>query len=239
MYMKDNGVIDSDDSDIDDLPCDSVCDDEVEYEERAVTGEALVVRRVLSARVRDEILDQRENLFHSRCLVGGKMCNLIIDGGSCTNGASQTMVKKLDLICSNHPEPYYLQWFNDSGSVKVTRQVLVPFSVGRYEDEVLCDVIPMKAGHLLLGRPWQFDKRVAHDGGDGPFQMLEKMNDTTYKIDLPDSRTNLLEEGGTDVSRSKDLEKMANSEPIGGEFNGTKPKLVHLTQILGPDTLGV
>ncbi|KAJ8748432.1 hypothetical protein K2173_003069 [Erythroxylum novogranatense] len=57
-------------------------------------------------------------------------------------------------------QPYNLQWFNDSADVKVTRQVLVPFSVGRYEDEVLCDVIPMEAGHLLLGRPWQFDKKV-------------------------------------------------------------------------------
>ncbi|KAJ8753022.1 hypothetical protein K2173_008809 [Erythroxylum novogranatense] len=109
MYMKDNGVIDYEDCDVDDMPCDSVCDDEVEYEGRAVKGEALVVRRVLSARVSDEILDQKEKPFHSRCLVGGKVCNLIIDGDSCTNGTSRTMVKKLGLICRKHPEPYNLQ----------------------------------------------------------------------------------------------------------------------------------
>ena len=40
----------------------------------------------------------------------------------------------------------------------------MPFSIGRYTDEVLCDVVPMQAGHLLLGRPWQFDRRVKHDG---------------------------------------------------------------------------
>ena len=42
--------------------------------------------------------------------------------------------------------------------------MLVSFRIGKYEDEVLCDVVPMQAGHLLLGRPWQFDRRVKHDG---------------------------------------------------------------------------
>ncbi|XP_044465446.1 uncharacterized protein LOC123195704 [Mangifera indica] len=31
------------------------------------------------------------------------------------------------------------------------------------EDEVLCDVVPMHASHILLGRPWQYDRRVIHD----------------------------------------------------------------------------
>ena len=43
------------------------------------------------------------------------------------------------------------------------KQVLVSFSIGRYKDEVLCDVVPMHACHILLGRPWQFDKTVNHD----------------------------------------------------------------------------
>ncbi|GAV58165.1 hypothetical protein CFOL_v3_01699, partial [Cephalotus follicularis] len=38
-------------------------------------------------------------------------------------------------------------------------------SIGKnYEDEVLCDVIPMDACHLLLGRPWQYDRSVKHEG---------------------------------------------------------------------------
>ena len=41
--------------------------------------------------------------------------------------------------------------------------MLVSFSIGRYEDEVLCDVVPMQARHLLLGRPCQFDRHVFHD----------------------------------------------------------------------------
>ncbi|KAL4388272.1 hypothetical protein GQ457_09G017470 [Hibiscus cannabinus] len=38
------------------------------------------------------------------------------------------------------------------------------FSIGSYKDEVLCDVVPMHATHMLLGRSWQFDRKVMHDG---------------------------------------------------------------------------
>ncbi|KAF1888239.1 hypothetical protein Lal_00015134 [Lupinus albus] len=46
----------------------------------------------------------------------------------------------------------------------VNQQAEVPFSIGKYEDVMLCDVATMEAGHLLLGRPWQFEKRTLHDG---------------------------------------------------------------------------
>ncbi|XP_010521308.1 PREDICTED: uncharacterized protein LOC104800237 [Tarenaya hassleriana] len=74
------------------------------------------------------------------------------------------MVKKLGLDSEKHPHPYKLQWLNNSGEIKVTERVKVPFSIGRYQDEVTCDVVPMQAGHMLLGRPWQFDREVSHDG---------------------------------------------------------------------------
>uniref|UniRef100_A0A2N9EGC5 CCHC-type domain-containing protein n=1 Tax=Fagus sylvatica TaxID=28930 RepID=A0A2N9EGC5_FAGSY len=41
------------------------------------------------------------------------------------------------------------KWLNDCGEVRVDRQVLVTFSIGKYLDEVLCDVVPMHAGHIL------------------------------------------------------------------------------------------
>ena len=107
---------------------------------------------------------QRENIFHIRCHVQNNVCSVIIDGGSCTNVASTTLVEKLGLPTSKHPRPYNLQWLNDSGEVRVNKQVLVSFRIGKYEDEVFCDVVPMQAGHLLSRRPWQFDKKVNHEG---------------------------------------------------------------------------
>ena len=34
---------------------------------------------------------------------------------------------------------------------------------------MLCDLVPMEATHILLGRPWQFDKKAFHDGHSNKF----------------------------------------------------------------------
>ena len=70
--------------------------------------------------------------------------------------ASTTLVENLNLPTLKHPRP--------CGEVKVNKQVLVSFSIGRYKNEELCDVFPMHVGHILLGKPWQFDRKVNHDG---------------------------------------------------------------------------
>ena len=52
------------------------------------------------------------------------------------------------------------------------KQVLVLFSIGKYHDKVLCEV-PMYASHILLGRPWQFDRRANHDGFKNRFSFMK------------------------------------------------------------------
>ncbi|XP_048619950.1 uncharacterized protein LOC125590429 [Brassica napus] len=113
----------------------------VEY---PVRGELLVTRRLLNAQPKAKEDDQRENLFHTRCLVQEKVCSLIIDGGSCTNVASAELVEKLGLQVFKHPKPYLLQWINDEGGLKITKQVKVLLSVGKYQDEITCDVAPLE-----------------------------------------------------------------------------------------------
>lgn len=126
-------------------------DSDVEY---PVEGESLMTRRALSAQIKeDDTEQQRENIFHTRCHIRNKVCSMIIDGGSCTNVASTVLVEKLNLATLKHPKPYKLQWLNDCGEVKVNKQVLVSFSIGRYKGGVLCDVVPMHAGHILLRMP--------------------------------------------------------------------------------------
>ncbi|KAI4343331.1 hypothetical protein MLD38_027853 [Melastoma candidum] len=138
--------------------------DTEEIEEYPDEGELLVVRKALSVTPAKEE-SQRESIFHTRCTVAGKVCLVIVDSGSCTNAVSRTMVEKLKLPIEAHPHPYRLQWLNKESDVRVTQRARVPFSIGKsYKDEVACDVIPMDACHLLLGRPWQFDRRAQHDG---------------------------------------------------------------------------
>ena len=153
MVLQANGeiVTDDEDSDTDGM---SPLKDISKEEYLAPSALTLVARGALSFQAKgiDEI--QRENIFHTRCYVKDKVCSVIIDGGSCTNVASAIMVEKLGLPMVKYPKPYKLQWLNDSGEIRVNKQVLAAFQISKYEDEVLCDVVPMQAGHLLLGHPW-------------------------------------------------------------------------------------
>ncbi|XP_040955925.1 uncharacterized protein, partial [Gossypium hirsutum] len=151
--------------------------------ELPVEGEILVVKRSLSIQS-VETDQQRENIFHTRCHIQGKVCSMIIDGGSCTNVASIMLVEKLGLATTKHPTPYKLQWLNDGGELKVTKQAVVAFSIGKYQDEVVCDVVPMHAGHLLLGRPWQFDRRDYEDVFSEAPKGLPPLRGIKHQIDL-------------------------------------------------------
>ena len=154
MIARVDGKVETEsECDDDQMPSpEDACDDDVEY---LVKGEPLVARYALSAQVKENDMEQqRENIFHTRCHINNKVCSMIIDRGSCTNVASTTLVENLNLPTLKHPRLYKLQWLNDCGEVKVNKQVLVSFLIGRYKDEVLCDVIPMHAGHILLGRLW-------------------------------------------------------------------------------------
>jgi hypothetical protein len=98
----------------------------------------------------DNIDQQWKNIFHTRCHIQNKVCSMIIDEGCCANVASDTLVKKLNMSCIKRTRPYRLQWLNECGKVKVTKQVLIAFTIGKYSDAVMCDVVPMHVSHLLL-----------------------------------------------------------------------------------------
>jgi hypothetical protein len=163
MILRDDGEIvsTSEESDCDDMPPLEDASD-LEY---AVGDKVLMIRRSLSVQTKeDDVEQQMENIFHTRCLINDKVCSMIIDSGSCTNVASVTLVRKLGLNTIKHERPYQLQWLNKCGVVRVNRQVTISFPVGKYKDEVLYDIVPMHATHMLLGRPWQFDRKAKHDG---------------------------------------------------------------------------
>ena len=61
-------------------------------------GEMLLIKRSLHATKITYEDGQREQIFNARCTIGGKVCNLIIDG-SCTNVASHTLI---DITSNSH-----------------------------------------------------------------------------------------------------------------------------------------
>ena len=102
-------------------------DHETQYmaAEDADRYECLVAQRVLSVQVTQAEQNKMHNLFHTKGVVKECSVRVIIDGGTCNNLASMEMVEKLSLTTRPHPHPYYIQWFNNSGKVKVTRTVRV------------------------------------------------------------------------------------------------------------------
>jgi hypothetical protein len=75
----------------------------------SVKGETFIVRRELNMHVKvDDLEGQNENIFHTRCHIHNKVCNLIIDGGGCTNVTSIKLVKRLNLCSIKRHIPYKL-----------------------------------------------------------------------------------------------------------------------------------
>ncbi|KAL5193231.1 putative mitochondrial protein [Glycine soja] len=105
-------------------------------------GQLLMIKRLLGGQSCDLSQSQREKIFHTRCKVLDKTFSLIMDNRSCCNCCSTRLVFKLNLTIIPHPKPYKLQWLNEQGEMIVNQQ----------------------AGHILLGRPCLFDRKIIYNG---------------------------------------------------------------------------
>ncbi|XP_074292167.1 uncharacterized protein LOC141619029 [Silene latifolia] len=155
--------------------------------------------------------EQRNQIFHTKCQVKDKWCSLIIDGGSCTNVASIKMVDKLGLDTMPHPKPYVLHWLDNGNKVKVTKQVKVALTMGSYDDNILCDVVPIDACHILLGRPWQFDRNVIHRGQSNEYELVDKGK----KLVLRPMAPSVVRSLGTPQRKTASMTMFASEQEVG------------------------
>jgi hypothetical protein len=160
--------------------------------EGAKSGSSLLMRKVLLTPEKEaqESSAQRTRLFRIACKTKDRKCKVIVDSGSTDNLVSIEMVEKLELETTDHPSPYKVSWLQKGHQVSVTKQCLVEFKIGGYNDKVLCDVIPMDVCHLLLGRPWQYDRNVVHDGRMNTYT-LEKEGRTHRLLPIKDKEVKL------------------------------------------------
>ena len=120
---------------------------------------------------------------------------MVIDSGSTDNLVSTEMVDKLKLEKIVHPTPYKVSQLQKGHQITVTEQCKVEIQIGSYKDVILCDVMPMDVCHILLGRPWQFDRKAIHDcrrntytmEKDGKKHTLLPLKDQAYKGTLGNS----------------------------------------------------
>ncbi|PKI60192.1 hypothetical protein CRG98_019380 [Punica granatum] len=146
-------VVEAED-DVEDVLCDPYDEQDVGVYDEDDYSQALVIRKLMLA-PKQEDESQRNKLFQTRCLIKSRTFIVIIDSGSQENIIGKAMVEKLKLPVEKPPNPYSISWIKAVGEIRVNERCKVPFSIGRYRDEVYCDVVDMEACHLLFGHPWQ------------------------------------------------------------------------------------
>ena len=105
--------------------------------------------------------------------MGGKVCRLVIDFGRCENVVSEKAIQKLGLAIEKYPNHYKLSWLEKDNEVTVSKRCLISFFIGmKYKNKAWCDVVVMDACHLLLGRPWQYDREVQHNGRKNTYSFM-------------------------------------------------------------------
>jgi hypothetical protein len=168
--------------------------------------------------------------YRETCKTKDKVCKVIIDSGSTNNLVSTDMVEKLELKTTLHSRPYKVSWLQKGHQVMITKQCLVEIKIGGCKDEIVCDVIPMDVipmdvFHILLGRPWHFDRNVIHDGRKNTYT-LEK-NGRTHML-FPIEEKRVKEEGRTGIllMSGKELLKEVKDEQEMKFVVIRKPKVI-------------
>ncbi|XP_074265898.1 uncharacterized protein LOC141588350 [Silene latifolia] len=151
----------------------------------------------------------------------------VINFQNCTNVAYVTLVEKLNLNTKIHPHPYKLRWLNKGVEVKVDRQCLISFSIGIvYKDEFLCDMVPMDALYLLLGRPWEFDKSTVHHGRNNTYTFKQG----SRKITLTPLPPNQKSYGSSSVTDGLNRVLFLSESEIVKELQQEQPVLILLAK---------
>ncbi|KAH9725143.1 Endonuclease [Citrus sinensis] len=177
----------------------------------------------------------RQNIFQTTCTIGGKVCRMVIDSGSCENVISKEVITKLNLKTEPHQTPYKLTWLKKGNQVTVSKHCLVSLSIGSiYKDKIWCDVVAMDACHLLLGRPWQYDRNVAHDGKKNTYSFM--FNNTKIVL-LPKKEFTLQQDLGNYLLGKKQfIDVVAETKRVyillGKESNGDSKIPEAVTPIL-------
>ncbi|XP_074283384.1 uncharacterized protein LOC141607934 [Silene latifolia] len=114
----------------------------------------------------------------------------------------------------------------------MAKQCLVPFSNGNvYKDEILCDVVPMDACHLLIGRPWEFDLNSIHQGRSNTYSFKQGNKKITLTPLIPNQKNN----GSLSVTDGLNLVLFLSEPEIIKEMQQEQPILILLSKEIHED----
>ena len=88
-------------------------------------------------------------------------------------------MEKLKLKRIRHPTPYQVSWLQKGHQLLVSEQCELEMHLEKYTDKVVCDVMPMDVCHILLGRPWKYDRGGIQDGKRNTYKFHKDGNNHT------------------------------------------------------------
>ncbi|XP_047164015.1 uncharacterized protein LOC124833549 [Vigna umbellata] len=151
------------------------------------------------------------------------------------HGEGTRLVEKLKLDIIPHPKPYKLHWLNEDGDIIVKNQVKLAFSIGNFKDEVLCDIVPMEACHVLLGRPWQFDHQTIHHGLTNTITIHQK--DKKFVLHPLTPTQVAKDQAQMKILRKQEHDQKKKSKRKGGIETSVPPKVTQHEVLLNKKTL--
>lgn len=77
-------------------------------------------------------------------------------------------IKCYNLKVEPLPHRFKLTWVNKT-SLPVSHRCKVSIQIASYKDEIVCDVLPVDVTHILLGRPWLYDRNVTHHSRENTY----------------------------------------------------------------------
>ena len=150
---------------------------------------------------------------------------MVIDSGSIDNLVSTEVIEKLKLNTKEHPTPYKVSWLQKGHQLIVREQCEIEFQMGNYKDKIMCDVMPMDVCHILLGRPWQYDRAAVHDGKRNTYKFFKDgMNQTLLPMEEEDASSKKSNPKALWLSGKEYLQQIEDDEVNFALF--CKPKVV-------------
>ena len=101
--------------------------------------------------------------------------------------------------------------------------MLVSFKIGSYGDEILCDIVPMHATHIILGQRWQYDRQVSFEGMSNKYSFMYK----DRKITLAPLSPKLVRADQESLQKEFELKSERKKKEIRAKKNENKKAIVN------------
>jgi hypothetical protein len=104
--------------------------------------------------------------------------------------------------------------------------VNISLNIGHYQDTIECDIIPLAVCHILLGRPWHYNKDALHEDRTNAYSFT--WNEKPYALSLVTTRYVIVDSSKA-FARAHELKNTS-------EMSGERENHRHMSERHKPNT---